>query len=68
MAAYGTGASLLREQYGTADRLKARIDVHARYGERQLDFYGIVLDQLQQKFDVARGERRPQHALGIVQS
>src|SRR5581483_4669964 len=46
MAQYGTGATFLREQYSTADRLCARIDVHARYSERQLDFYGTVLGHL----------------------
>ena len=47
MAEFGTGATQLREQYSTADRLKARIDVHTRYSERQINFYGDVLDQLQ---------------------
>jgi SAM-dependent methyltransferase len=45
MAEYGTALTYLREQYGTADRLKARIDVHEHYSERKFDFYGIVLDQ-----------------------
>jgi len=47
MAQYGTQAPFLHEQYATADRLQARIDVHEGYSERKLDFYGIVLDELQ---------------------
>lgn len=44
---HGTDPAYLREQYGTADRLQARIDVHAQYSERQIDFYGTVLNHLQ---------------------
>jgi ubiquinone/menaquinone biosynthesis C-methylase UbiE len=46
MTAFGTDPTHLREQYGTSDRLRARIDVHERYSERQIDFYGTVLDHL----------------------
>jgi ubiquinone/menaquinone biosynthesis C-methylase UbiE len=42
----GIDPTYLHEQYGTADRLQARIDVHARYSERQIDFYRTVLDKL----------------------
>jgi SAM-dependent methyltransferase len=47
MTEFGTGATQLREQYSTADRLRARIEVHERYSEQKLNFYGLVLDQLQ---------------------
>jgi ubiquinone/menaquinone biosynthesis C-methylase UbiE len=46
MTQFGTADGYLREQYSTADRLRARIDVHERYSERKIAFYAEPLNQL----------------------
>jgi ubiquinone/menaquinone biosynthesis C-methylase UbiE len=46
MAEHGIDPTYLRQQYGTSEHLQARIDVHERYSERRIDFYGIVLGHL----------------------
>jgi tRNA/tmRNA/rRNA uracil-C5-methylase (TrmA/RlmC/RlmD family) len=37
----------LEEQYGTEDRLRIRIEAHARYSERTDNFYEWVVERLQ---------------------
>jgi ubiquinone/menaquinone biosynthesis C-methylase UbiE len=41
-----TESGYLREQYGTTDRLAARIEAHARFSERTDDFFAWALDRL----------------------